>query len=95
MRDRFLQQEVWERMGVPVKEAISVIMATPDQQLFQQMLFAKIVPELPQARPARRRRRLAARPLHRARRHRVRALEPTPSAEYEDFALTDADLRSA
>jgi hypothetical protein len=44
MRDRFLQQEVWERMGVPVHEAISVIMATPDQQLFQQMLFTKIVP---------------------------------------------------
>ena len=44
MRDRFLQQEVWERMGVPVKEAVTVIMQDPGQQLFQQMLFAKIVP---------------------------------------------------
>jgi hypothetical protein len=44
MRDRFLQQEVWERMGVPVKEAISVAMRGPEQQLFQQMLFSKIVP---------------------------------------------------
>ncbi len=44
MRDRFLQQEVWERMGVPVKEAVTVIMQDPGQQMFQQMLFAKIVP---------------------------------------------------
>ena len=44
MRDRLLQQEVWDRMGVPVKEAVTVIMQDPGQQLFQQMLFAKIVP---------------------------------------------------
>ena len=44
MRDRFLQQEVWERMGVPVKEAVHVVMHDPGQLLFQQMLFAKIVP---------------------------------------------------
>ena len=44
MRDRFLQQEVWERMGVPVKEAIQVVARTPDQALFQRMLFSKIVP---------------------------------------------------
>ena len=44
MRDRFLQQEVWDRMGVPVKEAVTVVMQDPGQQLFQQMLFAKIVP---------------------------------------------------
>jgi hypothetical protein len=44
MRDRFLQQEVWDRMGVPVKEAVSLVMMSPEQQLFQQMLFAKIVP---------------------------------------------------
>jgi hypothetical protein len=45
MRDRFLQQEVWERMGVPVKEAIQVVNErVPDQKIFQQMLFAKIVP---------------------------------------------------
>jgi hypothetical protein len=44
MRDRFLQQEVWDRMGVPVKEAVSLVMTTPDQQVFQAMLFSKIVP---------------------------------------------------
>ena len=44
MRDRFLQQEVWERMGVPVKEAVALVMQSPEQQMFQQMLFSKIVP---------------------------------------------------
>src|SRR5207248_7668676 len=41
MRDRFLQQEVWERMGVPVKEAIALVQQAPDRMLFQQMLFSK------------------------------------------------------
>ena len=44
MRDRFLQQEVWERMGIDVKEAISIVMQAPDRQIFQSMLFSKIVP---------------------------------------------------
>jgi len=44
MRDRFLQQEVWERMGVDVKEAIKVVMQAPDRPIFQGMLFSKIVP---------------------------------------------------
>jgi hypothetical protein len=44
MRDRFLQQEVWERLGVPVKEAVSVVSRSPERQMFQRMLFAKIVP---------------------------------------------------
>ena len=44
MRDRFLQQEVWERMDVPVKEAISIVSQAPARQLFQMMLFSKIVP---------------------------------------------------
>jgi hypothetical protein len=44
MRDRFLQQEVWDRMGVPVKEAVSLVMLAPEQQMFQQLLFSKIVP---------------------------------------------------
>jgi len=44
MRDRFLQQEVWERMDVPVSEAIELVMRTPTRQLFQMMLFSKIVP---------------------------------------------------
>jgi hypothetical protein len=44
MRDRFLQQEVWERMGVPVKDAVEAIMGDPSRQMFQMMLFSKIVP---------------------------------------------------
>ncbi|MGI9577422.1 MAG: ferritin-like domain-containing protein, partial [Microthrixaceae bacterium] len=44
MRDRFLQQEVWERMDVPVKEAIELVMRTPTREVFQMMLFSKIVP---------------------------------------------------
>ena len=44
MRDRFLQQEVWDRMGVPVKEAVALVMLAPEQQMFQQLLFSKIVP---------------------------------------------------
>ena len=45
MRDRFLQQEVWERMGVPVKPMVKALLEIPaDQKIFQQMLFSKIVP---------------------------------------------------
>ena len=44
MRDRFLQQEVWERMGVPVKDAVELVLQAPDRVAFQSMLFAKIVP---------------------------------------------------
>ena len=45
MRDRFLQQEVWERMGVDVRAAASHALNVPDEQkIFQQMLFSKIVP---------------------------------------------------
>ena len=43
MRDRFLQQETWERMGVDVKEAVAMQQA-PDRQIFQGLLFSKIVP---------------------------------------------------
>jgi hypothetical protein len=44
MRDRFLQQEVWERMGVDVKGAVNVMLQAPDRHIFQTMLFSKIVP---------------------------------------------------
>lgn len=44
MRDRFLQQEVWERMGVPVKDTVQLVMQAPERTVFQQMLFTKIVP---------------------------------------------------
>ena len=44
MRDRFLQQEVWDRMGLPVKEVVALVQQAPERQMFQQMLFSKIVP---------------------------------------------------
>ena len=44
MRDRFLQQEVFERLGVPVKDAVKLAIEAPDRQMFQAMLFSKIVP---------------------------------------------------
>jgi len=44
MRDRFLQQEVWERMGVDVKQAVQMVMRDDTRRLFQSALFSKIVP---------------------------------------------------
>jgi hypothetical protein len=44
MRDRFLQQEVWERMGIKPKEILPAVIQDPGRQMFQQMLFSKIVP---------------------------------------------------
>jgi hypothetical protein len=45
MRDRFLQQEVWERMGIDARPIIRSLLAVPPQEnVFQQMLFSKIVP---------------------------------------------------
>ncbi|MHB1503692.1 MAG: ferritin-like domain-containing protein [Acidimicrobiales bacterium] len=44
MRDRFLQQEVWERLGMDAKDVVPVLMQVPERQMFQTMLFSKIVP---------------------------------------------------
>jgi len=44
MRDRFIQQEVWEQMGVNPKEVAPLLLQVPERQLFQTMLFSKIVP---------------------------------------------------
>jgi hypothetical protein len=44
MRNRFLQQEVWDRMGVDVKQAVKLVMQAPDRAVFQGLLFSKIVP---------------------------------------------------
>jgi hypothetical protein len=44
MRDRFLQQEVWDRMGLDVKAVLPLVVNTPQRQIFQSMLFSKIVP---------------------------------------------------
>ena len=44
MRDRFLQQEVWERMGVKPRDVVPIAINDPTRKFFQQLLFAKIVP---------------------------------------------------
>ena len=44
MRDRFLFQEVWEKMGLPVKECMNIALHNQGQILFRQLLFSKIVP---------------------------------------------------
>jgi hypothetical protein len=46
MRDRFLQQEIWDRLGIPPKEVLPLTLAAPDRKMFQVMLFSKIVPNL-------------------------------------------------
>jgi len=46
MRDRFLFQEVWEKQGLPVKECMEIAFKAQAQQMFRQMLFAKIVPAI-------------------------------------------------
>ena len=45
MRDRFLQQEVWEHMGVDTRKMVQLLLDAPEEQkVFQRMLFSKIVP---------------------------------------------------
>jgi len=44
MRDRFLQQEVWDRMGLDVSQVLPLVMASPQRAMFQSLLFSKIVP---------------------------------------------------
>ncbi len=94
MRDRFLQQEVWERMGVPVKDAIEAVMLTPTRQMFQMMLFSKIVPNckklgLLDRNDAWLRRRF----------EEIGVIQfedwVDTGEEYESFALTDEDQRTA
>ncbi|HEX3089020.1 MAG TPA: ferritin-like domain-containing protein [Ilumatobacteraceae bacterium] len=44
MRDRFMQQEVWERMEVNVRDVVPLLLEDPTRTVFQSMLFSKIVP---------------------------------------------------
>lgn len=44
MRDRFLQQEVFERMGISPAVAAPLVQQAPERLLFQSMLFSRIVP---------------------------------------------------
>ena len=44
MRDRFISQEVWQRLGVNTREILPLMMDDPVRLLFQSLLFSKIVP---------------------------------------------------
>jgi hypothetical protein len=44
MRDRFLFQEVWEKVGLPASECMEITLNNEGQRQFRQLLFAKIVP---------------------------------------------------
>jgi hypothetical protein len=44
MRDRFLFQQVWQKMGLPEKECMEITLHNEGQKMFRQILFSKIVP---------------------------------------------------
>jgi len=46
MRDRFLGQEVWEHMGMPVNECLDLALASESMRVFRTLLFSKIVPNV-------------------------------------------------
>ncbi len=46
MRDRFLMQEVWENLGMPVADCLDAVRHSPIMQTFQSLLFSKIVPNV-------------------------------------------------
>jgi hypothetical protein len=46
MRDRFLYDQVWEKMGMPVAECKRIALQSSSQMMFRQMLFSKIVPAI-------------------------------------------------
>jgi hypothetical protein len=93
MRDRFMQQEVWERMGLKPKEVLPLLIDNPNRLLFQQMLFTKIVPNC---------KKLGLLDRNDSwLRHRFEELGviefedlTDTSDEYESFALSDEDLNT-
>ena len=46
MRDRFDMAELYERLGLPVKELVEIRMKSEGMKLFRNLLFMKIVPNL-------------------------------------------------
>ena len=74
LQRRFAHTEMWARMGVDPDAVYRTMdrVNPPAQQMFQQLLFSKIVPNCKKLGLHRRVRRLAARALHRDRRDRVR-----------------------
>jgi hypothetical protein len=46
MRDRFLGEEVYEHMGMPVAECLDIAAKSEAMRMFRTMLFSKIVPNV-------------------------------------------------
>ena len=46
MRDRFMMEEVWQCMDLPVDECIQITLQSETMKLFRQLLFSKIVPNV-------------------------------------------------
>jgi hypothetical protein len=44
MRDRFNQKELWEKLGLPVNDAVNAAMNSENMRLFRKRLFSRIVP---------------------------------------------------
>ena len=83
MRDRFLSQEVWERMGVAPKDVLPVVLRDPSREMFQQMLFSKIVPNT---------KKLGL--LDRNDQWLRRRFEEMGVIQFEDWETTDNDFES-
>jgi hypothetical protein len=46
MRDRFLMQEVWENLGMPLDECLEAVRESKVMAFFQSLLFSKVVPNV-------------------------------------------------
>jgi hypothetical protein len=46
LRDRFLGEEVWETLNLPVKECKEAVEQSEAMQIFRRLLFSKIVPNV-------------------------------------------------
>ena len=46
MRDRFLSEEVWETLGLPVEECVGYVDASEGMREFRSRLFSRIVPAI-------------------------------------------------
>ncbi|HET7876311.1 MAG TPA: ferritin-like domain-containing protein [Methylomirabilota bacterium] len=44
MRDRFDQRELWDNLGLPIKECVETAMVSENMRLFRRRLFSRIVP---------------------------------------------------
>src|SRR5438876_711081 len=46
MRDRFLSEEVWETVGLPVEECVGYVESSQMMRQFRSLLFSRIVPTI-------------------------------------------------